>query len=61
MTIQVFQNYMPGYKKTEHAIYTAKGGVKSRANRKYNANPEVFHYCIVTGGETWHHNLDPDI
>ena len=26
----------------------------------YNANPEDFHTCLVTGDETWLHNWDPD-
>ena len=26
----------------------------------YNANPEAFHTCLVTGDETWLHHWDPD-
>ena len=26
----------------------------------YNANPEDFHTCLVTGDETWLHHWDPD-
>ena len=26
----------------------------------YNAKPDDFHTCIVTGDETWIHHLDPD-
>ena len=26
----------------------------------YNAKPDDFHTCLVTGDETWIHHLDPD-